>query len=554
MTDPERRRLRVLSILMALLVLLVYFRNLGSHGLIDPDEGRYSEIPREMLESGDFVTPRLNYAKYFEKPVLHYWLTAGSFSLLGQSEFSARLVPALCGLGGCLLTFLLARRMTGSARAGGYSALVLAGTLLWFGVSRLNIIDMTLSFFFTAALFGYGMWLSDGERPRGRPWLLLFYAGMALATLSKGLVGVVLPGGIAVLHLLFARRWRDLPRIFPPLGIALYLVLTAPWFWSVCRANPDFFDFFFVREHLLRYLTRVHGRHEPFWFFVPVLLAALVPWTGMLLEALHAARGKWGLLSRSFGLFLGVWFAAPFLFFSLSSSKLIPYIAPCMPPLAILIGTALEVLSRGHAGAVPMSRRFVTLNGLLLLPLAAAGVLYPALSSRPEAGGLYVYTLPASVSLLLFWGASLVLHRRRLFSPMPAVLCVLALLNAFVFSRGFEAKARLDSPREVAELIRERAVGTERVVAYRSLMQGLSFYLGRRIIVAEDLNELEFGAAQEEDPQWFLDAGRLRRLWNGPDRVFLVAERRHEERLTSDLGREPVRLGETPGNILFSNY
>ena len=225
-----------------------------------------------------------------------------------------------------------------------------------------------------------------------------------------------------------------------------------------------------------------------------------------------------------------------------------------MPPLAILIGTALEVLSRGHAGAVPMSRRFVTLNGLLLLPLAAAGVLYPALSSRPEAGGLYVYTLPASVSLLLFWGASLVLHRRRLFSPMPAVLCVLALLNAFVFSRGFEAKARLDSPREVAELIRERAVGTERVVAYRSLMQGLSFYLGRRIVVAEDLNELEFGAAQEEDPQWFLDAGRLRRLWNGPDRVFLVAERRHEERLTSDLGREPVRLGETPGSILFSNY
>ena len=348
MTAPEGRRLWVLSVPMALLVLFVYFWNLGSYGLIDPDEGRYSEIPREMLESGDFVTPRLNYVKYFEKPALHYWLTAGAFSLLGPSEFAARLVPALCGLGGCLLTFLLARRMTGSARAGGYSALVLAGTLLWFGVSRLNIIDMTLSFFFTAALFGYGMWLSDGDRPRGSPWLLLFYAGMALATLSKGLVGVVLPGGIAVLHLLFARRWWDLPRIFPLLGIALYFALTAPWFWAVCRANPDFFDFFFIREHLLRYLTRVHGRHEPFWFFVPILLAALVPWTGMLLEALHAARGKWGLLPRSSGLFLGVWFAVPFLFFSLSSSKLIPYIAPCMPPLAILIGTALEILSRGR--------------------------------------------------------------------------------------------------------------------------------------------------------------------------------------------------------------
>ena len=195
MTAPEGRRLWVLSVPMALLVLFVYFWNLGSYGLIDPDEGRYSEIPREMLESGDFVTPRLNYVKYFEKPVLHYWLTAGAFSLLGQGAFAARLVPALCGLGGCLLTFFLARRMTGSARAGGYSALVLAGTLLWFGVSRLNIIDMTLSFFFTAALFGYGMWLADGERPRGSPWLLLFYAGMALATLSKGLIGVVCRAG-----------------------------------------------------------------------------------------------------------------------------------------------------------------------------------------------------------------------------------------------------------------------------------------------------------------------------------------------------------------------
>lgn len=551
MTGGEGRRCRLLA---GLLVLIVYFWNLGAYGLIDPDEGRYSEIPREMLESGDFVTPRLNYVKYFEKPVLHYWLTAGSFFLLGQNAFAARLVPALCGLGGCLLTFLLARRMTGSERAGSLSALVLAGSLLWFGVSRLNIIDMTLSFFFTASLFGYGMWLLEGERSRGRLWLLVFYAGMALATLSKGLVGVVLPGGVAVLHLLFSRRWRELPKIFPLSGMALYFALTVPWFWAVCRANPDFFDFFFVREHFLRYLTKVHDRYEPFWFFVPVLLAGLVPWTGMLLEALHAARGKWNVLSRGDGLFLGLWFAVPFLFFSLSDSKLIPYVVPCVPPLAILTGAALDVLAQGRAGALAMSRRFVILNGLLLLPLAAAGLLYPLLSSRPEAGGLFGYTLPASASLLLFWGVSLFLHCRRDFSRMPAVLCVLALLNAFAFSRGFEAKARQSSPAEVAALIRERAGGEDRIVAYRSLMQGLSFYLKRRVVVAEELNELEFGAAQEGDPRWFLGAEALRKLWNGPDRVLLVSKPKNEERLKADLGREPVRLGETPGGLLFSNF
>lgn len=551
MTALEGRRSRILAVL---LVLLVYLWNLGAYGLIDPDEGRYAEIPREMLESGDLVTPRLNYVKYFEKPVLHYWLTAGSFLVLGRNEFAARLVPVLCGLGGCLLTLFLARRMTGSARAGVLSALVLASSLLWFGVSRLNIIDMTLTFFFTAALFGYGMWSSEPDRSRGRPWLLLFYAGMALATLSKGLIGVVLPGGIAVLHLLFARRWRELPRIFPPSGIALYFALTVPWFWAVCRANPDFFDFFFVREHLMRYLTKVHDRYEPFWFFVPILLAGLVPWTGMLLEALHAARGKWSFLPRDSGRLLGLWVAVPFLFFSLSDSKLIPYVAPCMPPLAILIGTALEALSQGRAGAVPMSRRFVILNGMVLLPLASAGVLYPVLSSRPGAGDLLGHTLPASAALLLFWGASLAMHRRRSFSLMPAVLCVLALLNAFAFSRGFEAKARLDSPRDVAALVRERGREGDRIVAYRSLMQGLSFYLGRRIVVAGTLNELEFGAAREEDPQWFIDAAQLRRLWNGPDRVLLVTKPRHAGLLASDLGREPVRLGETPGGVLFANF
>ncbi|MDO4786066.1 MAG: phospholipid carrier-dependent glycosyltransferase [Fretibacterium sp.] len=551
MTALEGRRSRILAVL---LVLLVYLWNLGAYGLIDPDEGRYAEIPREMLESGDLVTPRLNYVKYFEKPVLHYWLTAGSFLVLGRNEFAARLVPVLCGLGGCLLTLFLARRMTGSARAGVLSALVLASSLLWFGVARLNIIDMTLTFFFTAALFGYGMWSSEPDRSRGRPWLLLFYAGMALATLSKGLIGVVLPGGIAVLHLLFARRWRELPRIFPPSGIALYFALTVPWFWAVCRANPDFFDFFFVREHLMRYLTKVHDRYEPFWFFVPILLAGIVPWTGMLLEALHAARGKWSFLSRDSGRLLGLWVAVPFLFFSLSDSKLIPYVAPCMPPLAILIGTALEALSQGRAGAVPMSRRFVILNGIVLLPLAAAGVLYPVLSSRPGARDLLAHTLPASAALLLFWGASLAMHRRRSFSLMPAVLCVLALLNAFAFSRGFEAKARLDSPRDVAALVRERGREGDRIVAYRSLMQGLSFYLGRRIVVAGTLNELEFGAAREEDPQWFIDAAQLRRLWNGPDRVLLVTKPRHAGLLASDLGREPVRLGETPGGVLFANF
>lgn len=536
-------------VVLALLAAVVYFWGLGRYGLIDPDEGRYAEIPREMIETGDFVTPRLNYVKYFEKPALHYWLTAASFVAFGQNEAAARLFPVLFGLGGCLLTFAVARRMTGSARAGAAAAVVLVSSVLWYALSRLNVIDMTLTFFFTLAMLGYWLWFRGGEGAGCRP-LLLFYAAMALATLSKGLIGVVLPGGIAVLHLASLRRWRAIRRLFSPWGIALYFALALPWFRAVCAANPDFFDFFFVHEHFTRYLTTEHDRYEPFWFFVPILLGGLVPWTGMLWDAFRAARGRGGLLRREDGLFLILWFAVPLLFFSLSGSKLVPYVLPCLPPLAVLIGAAVEGVLRGGTPAMRAGRRFACLNALILLPLILAGAVYPAL--RPEDAYLQAATTPFCLVLTAFCLAAFTLLRARTRGFL--LLCLLALTALFVAGMGFDLMAARDSRRSIAAMVRERLQDEDVVVAYGDLMQGLSFYLARRIAIAGGRGELDFGAAQEEDPSWFLNAEQLRRLWNGPDRVLLIASRCRLEELTRDLGREPVRLGETEKEILFTNF
>lgn len=536
-------------VVLALLAAVVYFWGLGRYGLIDPDEGRYAEIPREMIESGDFVTPRLNYVKYFEKPALHYWLTAASFVAFGQNEAAARLFPVLFGLGGCLLTFAVARRMTGSARAGAAAAAVLVSSVLWYALSRLNVIDMTLTFFFTLAMLGYWLWFRGGEGAGCRP-LLLFYAAMALATLSKGLIGVVLPGGIAVLHLASLRRWRAIRRLFSPWGIALYFALALPWFRAVCAANPDFFDFFFVHEHFTRYLTTEHDRYEPFWFFVPILLGGLVPWTGMLWDAFRAARGRGGLLRREDGLFLILWFAVPLVFFSLSGSKLVPYVLPCLPPLAVLIGAAVEGVLRGGTPAMRAGRRFACLNALILLPLILAGAVYPAL--RPEDAYLQAATTPFCLVLTAFCLAAFTLLRARTRGFL--LLCLLALTALFVAGMGFDLMAARDSRRSIAAMVRERLQDEDVVVAYGDLMQGLSFYLARRIAIAGGRGELDFGAAQEEDPSWFLNAEQLRRLWNGPDRVLLIASRCRLEELTRDLGREPVRLGETEKEILFTNF
>ncbi|MDR1978045.1 MAG: glycosyltransferase family 39 protein [Synergistaceae bacterium] len=534
------------------LILFSYFFGLGGHGLIDPDEGRYAEIPREMLETGDFVTPRLNYVKYFEKPVLHYWLTAASFAALGQNEFAARLIPTLSALGGAWVVFALTRRRWGSD-AGVYAAVVLSTGLLWFAVSRLNILDMTVSFFITLSTAGF--WLgceNEGRGAENRRGLLLFYAGMALATLSKGLIGIVLPGGIAFWYIVLTRRWRLISRTLYWPGVALFFLLTVPWFWAVCRANDDFFYFFFVQEHFLRYMTSMHDRYEPFWFFIPILIAGFIPWAGLLPDVFRSLAGHRESRDeeRSFEIFLGLWFAVPFVFFSLSSSKLVPYIVPCLPPLAILSGRVLSSMADGRTPA----GRFVFLNGALSLLGAAAGVVYPLVDKKIGTLSLYSYTLPAAAGLAALSLCGGWFYFKRLYGRMVDALCLLALINLMIFSRGFALKAELESYKEPAAIIRAQAGPEDVVASYKSTAQGLGFYLKRRIVLANAAGELEFGARQEKDPRWFIDSRALQDLWLGETRVFLVSEKRREEELEQLLGkRNIIETGRVRDAVILSN-
>jgi 4-amino-4-deoxy-L-arabinose transferase-like glycosyltransferase len=539
----------------AVLMVWVFFFGLGDYGLIDPDEGRYAEIAREMLETGDFVTPRLNYVKYFEKPVLHYWLTAAAFAVLGQNEFAARLTPVLCALGGVWAAFILARRRWGPD-AGLYAAVVLSTSLLWFAVARLSILDMTVSFFITLSLAGF--WKGCGEE-ESRRYLTLFYAGMAFATLSKGLIGIVLPGGIAFWYILLTRRWRLILRALYWPGIGLFFLLTVPWFWAVCQENGDFFYFFFVQEHFLRYTTSMHGRYQPFWFFVPILAAGLVPWTGLLPDIFRTIRAEAGSgdarqgeernKGRSFGLFLGLWFAVPFAFFSLSNSKLIPYVLPCLPPLAILGGRVLSSIAEGNG---PAAKRLICIGGVFLSFVAIGGIVYP-LIDKNSGTALFFYTLPASASLALFVFCGVLFYRRL--EPVKIVhgLCLLALINVPVFSRGFAINT-LNSYKEPAAAIEERAGPEDVVVSYREIAQGLGFYLKRRIVLANAVGELEFGARQEKDPRWFIDSQGLKDLWFGKERVFLVTEKKHREELEQLLGkRNIIHMAQVRDFIILSN-
>ena len=538
----KTKSLLLFGVLTGILCICLYFAGLGDYGFIDPDEGRYSEIPREMIESGDFITPRLNYVKYFEKPIMHYWLTAISFMAFGQNEFAGRLTPVVLGLLGCWITFLLAKRVTKDFRASVISAMVLASSVLWYALSRINITDMTLTFFFTGALYFFRVWIDDTER---KIWLVMFYVFMALAVMSKGLIGVVLPGGIAVIYsLLTGQGKKILSRIFSPVAIVIFFAVNAVWFVPVCMANHDFFDFFFIREHFLRYTTTIHERWQPFWFFGPVFLAGLVPWTGLLLDVFRAIFGKCRLIGKKDGVLLGLWFLMPFVFFSMSGSKLVTYILPCFPPVAVLAGASLASMNGKDF------RRFAVISTLILVPLAITGILWPRFTDDSDVIAMAFPAAMLAVSLLVFWGVSLLLLKN--IRGVALTLCVLGLGVMYMASPAFKIEGALLSHKDTAEIIKT-IDGVDDVVVFQKLMQGMNYYLERRTVTADIVDELEFGAAQEESPKWFISREELAELWKSPKHIITIARRKNIDSLMETLG-EPVRQWVNSADVVFTNF
>ncbi|TMH09433.1 MAG: glycosyltransferase family 39 protein, partial [Betaproteobacteria bacterium] len=298
---------------------------------------------------GRLVTPRLNGYKYFEKPALQYWITAAAFTAFGQNEWAARLWPGVTGFLGVLLVFWAGNRLFGPP-VGLYAAAVAASSAIYASIGHLLTLDMALCVFMSASVFAFAVAQSDpaGDAERRR-WMLLAWAAAALAVLSKGLVGIVLPAGAVALYVLIEREWKLLGRLHALGGGLLFLAIAAPWFIAVSLANPEFLRFFFIHEHFERFTTREHGRYQPVWYFVPVLLAGVLPWIVDLFPALGRAWARVPETRFQPRRFLLLWCVVVFAFFSASDSKLGSYILPMFPALALLIGIHLASASARFA-------------------------------------------------------------------------------------------------------------------------------------------------------------------------------------------------------------
>lgn len=504
-------------LLVALLVFAVaWFGTLDYRKLVKPDEGRYAEIPREMVVTGDWLTPRLNGIKYFEKPALQYWATAAAYTAFGQHDWTARLWPALTGFFGVLLAGFVGRRLFG-AEAGLLAAVTLATSLLYLAIGHFNTLDMGLTFFLEAAVFGF-LLAQSGQRR----WMLVAWAALALAVLSKGIVALVLTGGTLVLYSLLARDlsvWRRLELVR---GLPLFLLIAAPWFIAVSLANPEFAHFFFIHEHFERFLTKAHHRYQPAWYFVPVLLIGALPWTTLALQSLARAwrRGeeKSGFAVRRF---LALWCVVVFAFFSVSDSKLLSYILPLFPALALLVGDQLTRIGRK---SLLRHLAFVALIALVCLLLAPRVALRANDETPIAMMGAYAHWLTAAAAI---WSvgalAALVLAWRDRKIPAIASLAAATFLAGTGAMLGHENLSASNSAYWIATKIKPLVPADAPFYSVGNYDQTLPVYLGRTVTLVHYLGELEFGLKQEPAKS-IRSMAEFRQRWTADADAFAIMD------------------------------
>jgi 4-amino-4-deoxy-L-arabinose transferase-like glycosyltransferase len=519
-----------------LLLLLVafgalYFFRLGSYPLSNPDEGRNAEVSREMLASGDWVTPRLNHVNYFEKPPLVYWITAASEKIFGLNEWSVRAVPVLFALAGILLTYAAGRELYGRT-AGLIAAIVLGTSLLWFIVGHIPILDTAMSVFMSATLFCFVLGVREPPGSRRRWFFLGLYASAALATLTKGLMGFLVTGAVMFLWLLVFDQWKRLRPLYLPAGVLLFLAISAPWHVLAALRNETWVHRYIVFEHFLRFLTPVASRTGPVHYFVWILLAGLIPWVGFLWPALRdQLRGGWARRKENaIAWFLVTWAVFIFFFFSISKSKLPPYILPIFPALAVLIGAWLaraladQATARLRAGL----RVFSFVCGLLAVALAAV-MTRPDLVKMDAAQALALRIPAGALIAILFTGGIIIPALTRLRGVRTAIVGITVMIGAFFVALQFAAPA-LNKPgtKDLALWVKAHARPEDRVFHCYDFYQDFTFYAERFVgIVGSNHAELELDedAAARTSGRFITDV-ELRQQWPDAGRIFLVVQPR----------------------------
>jgi 4-amino-4-deoxy-L-arabinose transferase-like glycosyltransferase len=552
---PAPTRLTLWRGVVAAAVLFAVFFQLGGRALNEPDEGRFAEIGREMLVSGDYLTPRLNGIEHLSKPPVTYWLIALSLRIFGVNEFAARLPSAMGALGTVIAVYLLARSARGEVTAL-WAVMVLSSSTLFLAMARVITTDMLLTCFVTWSVWTFWRWYASADRGWGK--IVWFYAFLGIGMMTKGPVAVVLP-----LFAVIGLRWRNqhfrLKQMRWGWGALVFLAVSAPWFVAIATSKPDVWRYFIVREVVERVATKEHGRIKAWWYFFPVLAGGFLPWT-TLLPALAVLRGEPD-KTREVVRLCASWAVLGLALFTLSGSKLPSYVLPLFTPLAILVGVIIAKgteIQRQARGDQSLRVSFLVAAPLFLAAAIAVivyvGKTYGSHQHLPwailTAVGLGSAAWIATLStrrVAMNAGGLAVASMGVVLTLMMAISLVERNLAGKTSAKFFAARIRREDP-------------TNRlpVVSYHDLMRGLPFYLQRSVLwyrlpLAAHGDVFEFTSGSVSSSNVLTELQQVRGLMGGSQRVFCVATIVEFATMTGELRQPLYKLEEAGERVLLSN-
>ena len=403
-------------IALFILYMAIYLVPLGGRPLITPDEYRYAEIPREMIESGDWITPKLLGVRYFEKPVMGHWLNAVSLLLFGENSFAIRFASAISTGLSALLLWMLARRFSNDAETAWLAAGIFLTSGLVYFVGTFAVLDSPTTMFITGAMVCFFFAVSEEKWSRFKfISLSMFGVFCGLAFLTKGFLAFAVPFVTIIPYMFWEKRWKEL-FVLPWIPMLAALLVSLPWALAIHFRESDYWHYFFVVEHIQRIFGNSGTQHpSPFWLYFPILLGGLLPWAVFLpCSYIGLRKSKSSFSAGPLLRFAICWVVFPLLLFSASSGKLATYILPCFPPLAIII--AITLITYFRTGGSKM------FNGICR---------FLAWTMFIGAPGFATYQILSEFNML-----------PGLYSPAERWKWILAVLAALIWAAGFFAAWR----------------------------------------------------------------------------------------------------------------
>ncbi len=514
----DRRQLWIDLTILLVLCLVLFFSLLGDRPLWDADEATHAHTSKEMVLTGDWVTPTMNGENFYDKTPLFNWLVAAAFLVFGFTEFAARLPAAVLGTLTVFATYVFGMRMF-DRRVGLLGGVVLATSLEFLVMSRVVVHDIALACAVTLSLLFF--WCAFHDHDRRRAFLFAFYVAAGIAVVAKGPLGLVLVGLVVGPWLVVRGRLGFVKEMGLWWGAPVFLAVAAPWYVAVMRANADFGTYFFIQQNFMNFVS-AESRHPEAWhFYLPVLLGGFFPWTAFLPVAVTRAvesrsRDSLGRLS-----FLGLWGGMPLLFFSVASSKLPTYVLPLFPALALLVAVFFSDLLGDQTDRL---HRKALVSMAVLATLLASGVVYGLLFELADARAKYrveasVFLLPIAV-LVAGVGLAFVLcwFKRNLacFASIAAMVVMLILVVNVVVVPAFNPQR---TTRELGERLDAALPEGERLVFYWDLRESILFYTPRLGIVLGTRVEVMRHMAQREPAHIVVGLDHYRRAdpmtWTG---------------------------------------